>query len=51
MPFPALEQAVKDDASFLKGSKAVPDVVTISGWVYEVETGKVRQVVWWPTQV
>ena len=44
-PFPDLEQGVKDDVALLKNSKAIPDSVTISGWVYEVETGKVRQVV------
>ncbi|MCJ1243284.1 hypothetical protein MMC30_000481 [Trapelia coarctata] len=44
-PFPDLEKAVKSDVNFLKSSKAIPDSVTISGWVYEVETGKVRQVV------
>jgi carbonic anhydrase len=45
LPFPDLEQAVKDDVEYLKGSKAIPSNVTISGWVYEVETGKVKQVV------
>lgn len=45
LPFPDLDQAVKDDVSYLTTSKAVPDSVLISGWVYEVETGKVRQVV------
>lgn len=45
LPFPDLDEAVKDDVSFLKASKAVPDSVTISGWVYDVETAKVRQVV------
>lgn len=44
-PFPELDQAVKDDVLLLKGTKAIPDAVKISGWVYEVETGKVRQVV------
>ncbi|KAL8775072.1 MAG: hypothetical protein Q9209_000551 [Squamulea sp. 1 TL-2023] len=44
-PFPHLEDGVKDDVEFLKSSKAIPDSVTISGWVYEVETGRVRQVV------
>ena len=44
-PFPNLEQAVEDDVKFLKKSKAIPESVTISGWVYEVETGKVRNVV------
>ncbi len=44
-PFPNLEQAVEDDVKFLKESKAIPESVVISGWVYEVETGKVRNVV------
>jgi carbonic anhydrase len=41
LPFPDLEQGVRDDVAFLKASKVVPDSVKISGWVYEVETGKV----------
>ena len=44
-PFPDLEKGVEDDVRFLKESKVIPDSVTISGWVYEVETGKVRKVV------
>ncbi|KAK0508762.1 hypothetical protein JMJ35_009038 [Cladonia borealis] len=44
-PFPDLEKGVEDDVKYLKESKAIPDSVTISGWVYEVETGKVRKVV------
>lgn len=43
-PFPDLEKAVGDDIEYLRASRAIPDSVTISGWVYEVETGKVRQV-------
>jgi carbonic anhydrase len=45
LPFPKLEAAVEDDVKYLKGTKLVPDGVTISGWVYEVETGKTKQVV------
>jgi len=45
LPFPELNAAVKGDVAFLRGSKLVPDSVTISGWIYEVETGKVRNVV------
>lgn len=44
-PFPDLENGVEDDVKFLKASKAIPNNVTISGWIYDVETGKVRQVV------
>ncbi|KAL2022352.1 hypothetical protein VTK56DRAFT_5419 [Thermocarpiscus australiensis] len=45
LPFPQLEKAVEADVKFLKESKLVPDSVVISGWVYEVETGKTRRVV------
>lgn len=45
LPFSNLEEAVKEDVAFLKKQSAVPKDVGISGWVYEVETGKVRQVV------
>jgi carbonic anhydrase len=44
LTFPDLEAKVKEDVEFLK-SKAVEDGITITGWVYEVETGKVRSVV------
>lgn len=44
LEFPDLEQAVRDDVAFLKNSKAVPDHVAVSGWVYEVETGRARRV-------
>ncbi|EPS42932.1 hypothetical protein H072_3064 [Dactylellina haptotyla CBS 200.50] len=45
LPFPELEQAVKDDVAFLKKSEFVPDSVNISGWVYQVETGKIVNIV------
>jgi len=45
LSFPELDAAVKDDVEFLKGSKLIPEKIKISGWVYEVETGKVRSVV------
>lgn len=44
LPFPDLDDAVRDDVKYLRESKAIADDVTISGWVYEVETGKVRAV-------
>ncbi|KAI0133736.1 carbonic anhydrase [Xylariales sp. AK1849] len=45
LPFTEVDQAVKDDVAFLKKTDTIPDNVTVSGWVYEVETGKTRQVV------
>ncbi|CZT24578.1 related to carbonic anhydrase [Ramularia collo-cygni] len=44
-PFPDLEQAVRDDVEWLKKHSALPQPVTVSGWVYEVETGKTKQIV------
>ncbi|KIN04006.1 hypothetical protein OIDMADRAFT_118247 [Oidiodendron maius Zn] len=44
-PFPDLEKAVTSDVEFLRGSELIPDSVAISGWVYEVETGRVKSVV------
>jgi carbonic anhydrase len=44
-PFPDLENAVRDDVAFLKANELIPESVTISGWVYEVESGKVKSVV------
>jgi carbonic anhydrase len=41
----SLDAAVKDDIEYLRRSKLVPDDVMLSGWVYEVETGKTRRVV------
>ncbi|MCJ1281304.1 hypothetical protein MMC26_000622 [Xylographa opegraphella] len=44
-PFSDLRQAVEDDVKLLKRSNAVPDNIAITGWVYDVETGKVEQIV------
>ena len=44
LPFPELEEAVRSDLAFLQGSKVIPESVTLSGWLYEVESGKVRRV-------
>ncbi|KAL8998040.1 MAG: hypothetical protein Q9169_002808 [Polycauliona sp. 2 TL-2023] len=44
-PFVDVEKGVKDDVAFLKSSKAIPSAINISGWVYHVETGRVRLVV------
>lgn len=43
--FPELEKAVESDISLLKSSALVAKGTKITGWVYEVETGKVKQVV------
>ncbi|TGZ79294.1 carbonic anhydrase [Ascodesmis nigricans] len=47
LPFPELEDAVREDVQFLKSSPLVCDKAkqSVSGFVYEVETGRVRRVV------
>ncbi|KAL9109552.1 MAG: hypothetical protein Q9227_005888 [Pyrenula ochraceoflavens] len=45
-PFPDLDAAVRKDVDYLNKSPSVAGArIVISGWVYEVETGKVRKVV------
>ncbi|KAK9477621.1 carbonic anhydrase [Lipomyces japonicus] len=44
LPFPNLEDSVREDVKFIRESKVVKDSIAVSGWVYEVETGKIRPV-------
>ena len=45
LPFSSVEEETKKDVEWIKANKAIPDSVAISGWVYEVESGKVKRVV------
>lgn len=45
LAFPGLEDEVRKDVEWLKENKAIAEGVVVSGWVYAVETGKVRSVV------
>jgi carbonic anhydrase len=44
-PFAELEAAVKRDVEFLTGHEGFPEDVATSGWIYDVETGRVGRVV------
>jgi carbonic anhydrase len=44
LPFSDLEQSVRDDVKFLQDSPLVPDDVSVRGFLYDVETGKVSEV-------
>lgn len=44
LAFPDLEEEVRRDVKWLAEQKTIPRQVTVSGWVYEVETGRVRRV-------
>ncbi|TFY53086.1 hypothetical protein EVG20_g10273 [Dentipellis fragilis] len=43
--FSDVEESIKKDVEWLKEQPLIPEDIAITGWVYEVETGKVRQVV------
>ena len=45
LPFPDLEQSVRDDVETLRGSDLIPDDILVSGAIYDVETGELREVV------
>ncbi|KAI0762715.1 carbonic anhydrase [Fomes fomentarius] len=45
LEFHGLEESVKADVKFLQENPLVLPGTKITGWVYEVETGKIRQVV------
>ena len=43
-PFGDLEAAVKDEVQWLKNHSALIKPTEVSGWIYEVESGKTKQV-------
>lgn len=45
IPIENLEEGVKSDVLWLRENKAIPKEVVVSGWIYDVETGKVRSVI------
>lgn len=44
LPFSNLEQSVRDDIAFLKASPLIPDTIEITGFIYDVHTGKLLPV-------
>ena len=44
LPFANLEQSVRDDVATLKASPLIPDNVEISGFIYDVRSGKLLPV-------
>ena len=45
LPFPDLEQSVRDDVKTLRSSPLIPSGVAISGAIYDVRTGELRTIV------
>jgi len=44
LPFKDLEQSVRDDVAILKASPLIPNTIEISGYIYDVYSGKVLPV-------
>ena len=44
LPFKDLEQSVRDDVTFLRESPLIPKSIGISGFIYDVKTGKLHPV-------
>ena len=44
LPFGDLDQSVRDDVATIRSSPLVPDDVAVSGFVYDVRSGRLRRV-------
>jgi carbonic anhydrase len=45
LPFSDLEQSVRDDVETLRRSELIPDDITIAGAIYDVQTGRLEEVI------
>ncbi len=45
LPFPDLEQSVRDDVAILRASPLIPQTIPIAGAVYDVRMGAVQELV------
>jgi len=45
MPFSDVEESLEDDVRTIRESPFLPNDVEITGWVYDVQTGRLREVV------
>jgi len=44
LPFSNVEQSVRDDTTFLRSSSLIPESIEITGFIYDVRTGKLISV-------
>jgi carbonic anhydrase len=44
LPFPDLDQSIRDDVALIRSSALIPDDVSVRGFVYHVETGKLCEI-------
>jgi carbonic anhydrase len=45
LPFSDLDQSVRDDVATIRANPFIPDTVDVRGFVYDVHTGRLREVV------
>ena len=45
LPFSDLEGSVRDDVARIKDSPFIPEDTVVSGWIYDVRTGRLQEVV------
>ena len=44
LPFGDLEQSVRDDVELIRSSPLIPEDITVSGFIYDVKTGRIHEV-------
>jgi carbonic anhydrase len=44
LPFTDLDESVREDVAFLRSSPLVPATTTVRGFIYDVRTGKLKEV-------
>jgi carbonic anhydrase len=45
LPFSDLEESVRDDVHRIRDNPYIPADIEVSGWVYDVKTGELREIV------
>jgi carbonic anhydrase len=44
LPFPDVEQSVRDDLETIRASRLIPDSIPVSGFIYDVRSGRLSPV-------
>lgn len=43
MPFTDIEESLKDDVRTIRGNPFLPKDTVVTGWVYDVRSGRIHQ--------
>jgi carbonic anhydrase len=44
LPFSDIEQSVRDDVALIRNSPLIPNEIPVTGFIYDVKTGKIHEV-------